>query len=183
MKKSSHVIKYFVIFFMGAFFLTVISAYAQNSDSAENSGAIKVVGTSVIAKKNIPAAKQAAITNGLLTAVDQAAVSLVPSEAVSANFQQYNNLVISKPDNFTDNYKVLAESISGGKYRVLMEVKVSVDKLKQSLAGFAVNAKGPASGGPKILFLIAEQNINDISPEFWWSGKAVPSGALAEKTI
>ncbi len=183
MKESLRVIKYFVIFLLTIFFFLPAAVYGQNSGSDENPGTIQVVGTSAIAKKNIPGAKQAAITNGLLTAVDQAAVSIIPAEAIAATFQQYNNFVIPKPDNFIDNYKVLAESISGGKYRVLMEVKVSIEKLKQSLTEFSVNAKNSGTSGPKILFLIAEQNLDDIFPKFWWSGKSKASESFAESTM
>ncbi len=175
--------KIYMVFFLFVFLLPKIAAHGENVELSENPGIIKVVGTSFISKNNIPGAKKSAIEKGLLTAVDQAAVSIIPPDGIAANFQKYNNLIIPKPDNFVDSYKVLAESISDGKYRVLMEVKVSIDRLKENLSGFAVKSENSGNGRPKILFLIAEQNIDDISPEFWWSGKNESSSSFAENTM
>jgi len=51
-------------------------------------------------------------------------------------------------------------------HRVLLEVTVDVEKIKAQLNTYGVAESKPEI--PTLLLLIAEQNIDDYAPRFWW---------------
>ena len=127
-----------------------------------------VVGSADVLKGNVQTAREAAIKAGLVIAVARMTEEILKVEALVDNFPQVNELIYEQTDKYVQNYKVLTETPSGsGKiYRVVVEAAVAGKKIAKQLSSegiLQVETKLPA-----VLFLIAEQNVKEILPQFWW---------------
>lgn len=143
-----------------------VVAQAEKTESA-----VQVIGFSTVYSENADAARNQAVSNSLVTAVDQAVSELIPLKTKIEQFKLLNQILYGQPGKFVLGYKVLTEAMSGKEYRVLVEAIISKDMLKAHLADAGLSAA--QSTAPKILLLIAEQNIEDIDPFYWWGEEAV----------
>ncbi|MEJ2642197.1 MAG: hypothetical protein P8010_21765 [Desulfosarcinaceae bacterium] len=75
---------------------------------------VNTIGTATLKGSNTPAARQAAIDNGLVAAVDLALTDLVARDVVVSNFQLLNQSIYAAPNRFIQDFKVLAETSGGG---------------------------------------------------------------------
>ena len=127
-----------------------------------------VVGSAPVLKGNVQTAREAAIKAGLVMAVARMTEEILKVEALVDNFPQVNELIYEKTETYVQNYKVLTETPSGsGKiYRVVVEATIAGKKIAKKLSSqgiLQVETKLPS-----VLFLIAEQNVKEILPQFWW---------------
>jgi hypothetical protein len=131
--------------------------------AAQSTGEMRLVdtiGTAAVKGSNAAAARQAAIDNGLVAAVDQALTELVAREVVVRNFQLLNQSVYNTPNRFIQDFKVLAETSGAGVYRVALQATVNVPKLSKSLTGLGIMLSSQKV--PKVLLLIYESNSDAI---------------------
>lgn len=152
-----------------AFLLTAIIFLSATVMAAEEqllTKDIEVIGTAPIYKDDVATARELAISNSLVSAADMAVVELLPLESLVQKFETLNEALYVNTGKFVQSYKVLTESRFGNKYRVIVQVTVSINNLKEqlSMAGFMLEKKTL----PTILFCIAEQNLEDLSPQYWW---------------
>lgn len=94
---------------------------------------IEALGTAIIYKTDVETAKQQAIESGLVSALDKAIAEILPVEVVTHNFQAINKIIYNDTDKYISDYKVLTEAVSDKSYRVLIQAKVSIKKLKNRL--------------------------------------------------
>jgi hypothetical protein len=125
-----------------------------------------VIGSGLIYKENISAARKQAISNSLVFAVGLKAAELLPVESLMTHHETLNELLYGQTGKFVQDYKVLTESTTGKVYRVIVQATVLSANIKRELsnAGIILGKKAM----PSILFFIAEQKLTDISPRFWW---------------
>ena len=158
-----------IIPFVFAVFFCLIVLYPPIAVQAENqilTKTVVVTGTGKIHQKDSARAKESAIADSLVSAVNRVAVELFPLESLVRNFQIFNEMIYGNTDKFIQDYKVLAEVPSTNNYRVMVEATVSINTLKKlmSSAGILLEEK-PL---PKILVLISDQNLSDRLPKYWW---------------
>lgn len=128
------------------------------------------IGTSRIAGGDMAAGRDAAVNDGLIMAVSRALADTIPMETVVGHFQVLNETILNHTDQFVSDYKVLTESAIGDTYRLVVQATVSVDQLKQ-----AIKSAGLPLGTapyPHVLICVAEKQLSDITPQYWWSGRA-----------
>jgi hypothetical protein len=125
-----------------------------------------VIGSGLIYKENISAARNQAIANSLVSAVGRKAAELLPVEALMTHHETLDEILYEKISKFVKDYKVLTESSSEDNYRVIVQATVKSANIKRELsnAGIIVGKKAM----PSILFFIAEQKLMDITPRYWW---------------
>lgn len=138
---------------------------------------VMVIGTGKIYKEDSATARKKAIDNCLVSAVDRAALGLVPPGTLNRTFQTFNKVLYDQTDKFIQRYKVLAESKDKDVYRVLVEADVSTAALTKALTDAGVMSAEKSL--PKILILISEQNLEDTSPKYWWGHKPMPSNMFS----
>jgi hypothetical protein len=128
--------------------------------------AVVVIGTGSVESNNVQKAREDAIDNGLISALELAVAQIIALDLEINNFEKINEFVYNRSEQFVQVYKVLTEAMSGKNYRVLVEVTVSNEALKDALtrAGAVQGQKSL----PVILLMISEQNIDDLSPRYWW---------------
>jgi len=151
-------------------FILAVAANLSGIVSAEENASekiIEVIGTGAIQGGDVAKARDQAIKNSLVSAVEFAVADFLPLEAMIWNFETLNEILYNNSSEFVTYYKVLTELKSGITYRVLVQATVSINAIKEEL--ISVNIKVYKKNLPEILFLIAEQNFSDISPRYWWS--------------
>jgi hypothetical protein len=145
----------------------VFSDRVQAQESLQNMTFV-VVGSARVRAGNVQAAREAAIKEGLVTAVARMTEEILKVEAMVDNFPQVNELVYEQTDKYVQNYKVLTEtaSSSGKVYRVVVQATVAGQKIAKQLSNEGILRVKTTL--PTVLFLIAEQNVKEILPQFWW---------------
>ena len=155
-----------------------VAAYAQKK--VQNKTFV-VVGTSVIQGGNIQAAREAAISEGLV-----AAVALMTKEVLEVNslieyFPEVNQIIFAKPNAFVLDYKVLTETESDKNYRVLVKARVAGKKIAKQLSN--ADILRTKVDLPAILFFISEQNLQEDAPRYWWGKQMGGFEAITEETM
>jgi hypothetical protein len=140
-----------------------------------------VVGSAAVLKGDVPAARETAIKEGLLTAVAQMTEEILQVEALVDNFAQVNELVYNHPDKFIRNYKVLTETTSGEFYRVAVQVTVSGKKIAKELSKEDILRAETTL--PLVVFLIAEQKVKEILPQYWWGPEMRNFKSVSERAM
>jgi hypothetical protein len=158
-----------IIPFVFAVFFCLVVLYPPAVVQAENqipTKTVVVTGTGKIHQQDSARAREEAIADSLVSAVNRVAVELFPLESLVRNFQAFNEMIYGNTDKFIQDYKVLAEVPSTNNYRVMVEATVSINTLKNFLssAGILLEEKPR----PKILVLISDQNLSDRLPKYWW---------------
>ncbi len=151
-------------------FILAVTANLSGIVNAEENASkkiIEVIGTGAIQGGDVAKARDRAIKNSLVSAVEFAVADLLPLESMIQNFETLNEILYDNSSEFVAYYKVLAELKSGRTYRVLVQATVSTSVIEQQLmsAGIKVRKKNM----PNILFFIAEQNLGDSLPQYWWT--------------
>jgi len=142
---------------------------------------ITVIGTYTADKEDADKAKEDAIAKCLISAVDQAALKLFSAEFMTENFQKFNKIILGHTDDFIQTYKLLSDYESENRYRIMIEATVLINKLKEQLA-VTEESKVEKKVLPKVLLLIAEQNIQDILPQYWW-GVTPPTAEFVSEGV
>lgn len=161
-----------------------ISILLCGSVQGQESGATKVVqafGSAAIYKDNVSAAREQAISNSLVSAVDKVVLEMVPLESLIENFQATNQILSDNTSVFIQGYKVLAEIKYKKTYRVVVKATVSIASLEEQL--FSVGVALGKKTLPTILFLIAESTMDDAMPRYWWGADDPYFKATAENAI
>jgi hypothetical protein len=165
------------------FFLSVVFAPSKNLQAKNQilTKTIVVIGTGKIHGKNSARARERAIANGLVSAVEDVAVGLLPPESLARNFQKFNDLLNGQTGKFVQGYRVLAELPLKNTYRVVVKANVFTSRLKILLSdsGILLGEKFL----PKILVLISEHNLKAPSPTYWWGQKANFKKAISVSTL
>jgi len=158
------------------FFLSALASEAKTP-----SDTVVVVGTAVVYKDNITAARQRAISNSLVSAVSLAAADLLSVEALIDHYEKLNQILYDQTGKYIQDYKVLTESAFGKNYRVMVQATVSSSVVKNQLttAGIIQAQKSM----PRVLFFIAEQDLKDPAPRYWWGQDMPYTKPAAEMAI
>lgn len=140
-----------------------------------------VIGSSQIHGGNIQAARQAAISESLVSAVALMTEEVLEENSLIEYFPQVNQIIYAQPDAFVLDYKVLTETQADKHYRVLVKARVAGKKIAKQLSNADIlRAKVEL---PAILFLVAEQNLQHDAPRYWWSQQMGGYEAIAEATM
>jgi len=125
-----------------------------------------VVGSAAVKGDNVSAAKEAAITDGLFTAVALMTAELLQVEAFVEHFSKLNELLFDQANTYVSGYKVLTEAAREKSYHVVVEATISRSKISKYLTEAGILRVETAL--PSVLFLIAEHKFQDPYPGFWW---------------
>ncbi len=158
--------------------VTPIWLFAQSPSQLKT---IEVVGTGSVHGDNVSYARDEAISNGLVMAVGIVVADLVPPQTIVEKFSTLNQTLFSKADRFVKGYKVLTETARGKKYRVLVQATVSVDRIQEELSQSGMPLE--ANAELRVLLLIAEQNLEDHFPRYWWGESYAFVEAISESQL
>ncbi|MBE9544020.1 MAG: hypothetical protein IMF02_05965 [Proteobacteria bacterium] len=147
--------------------LVLMAFSAAQAQESATTKTFVVVGTAAMHGGNVSAAREKAISDSLVTAVALMTKELLKVESLVDNFSQLNELLFDQTSTFIQGYKVLTEAGRDKSYRVIVQATVSGKKISKKLT--AAGILRASTSLPSVLFLIAEQNLEQQSPMFWWS--------------
>jgi hypothetical protein len=97
------------------------------------------------------------------------------------NFSQLNQLLFDRKNTFIRDYKVLTEAARGKSYRVVVKATVSGEKISKELADAGILRTRTTL--PRVLFLVAEKNVREPLPIFWWSAEDANFVSVSETSM
>lgn len=147
-------------------FLVMMLPGGVQAEEQLHTKTVLVIGTSRIYADKVTVARDRAISNSLVSAIENVTKDFLPLESLIQNFQAINEILFGNTKEFVQGYKVLREVLSGDTCRVMVQATVSIDKIQQqlSIAGIMIGKKSM----PRLLFFIAEQSTEDSLLQYWW---------------
>ena len=171
----------FASFFLAATLLQFDIAVGQEPVESKT---YVVIGAATVYSGNVSAAREKAISNSLVTAVALMIADLLQVDSLVDNFPQLNELILDRKNTYVRDYKVLTEVSRGKSYRVAVKATVSGEKISKRLSDAGILRTKTTL--PRVLFLVAEKNVREPLPIFWWSAEdanfvSVSETAMAER--
>lgn len=169
---------------MMVLFSLIMVLMTSNAAQAQESATTKtfvVVGTAAMQGGNVSAAREKAISDSLVTAVALMTEELLAVESLVDNFPQLNELLFDQTSTFIQGYKVLTEAGQDKSYRVIVQATVSGKKISKKLTDAGILRA--TTSLPSVLFLIAEQKLEQESPLFWWSPLGSSFSSISEAAM
>ncbi len=137
------------------------------AEEKDETTTLKVIGTSLCSDTyGMTAAREKAISNGLLTAVELVTADLIPSSSFATNFTALNKLLTAHADQFINKYKVLTEFTFKNEYKVMIQATVSIPKVRHELETEGIIPMG--NNLPSVLFLVSEIKGKNGNAICWW---------------
>ena len=152
-----------ILFFLLAILFSYSQSFAQSQD-------VTATGVAAVLQGDKAIARDTAINDALRKAVEQAVGTMVSSETVVENYQLIRDSILTKSQGYIQNYKVVSESPSPELYQVTISATVKLGDLKNDLGALGILMQRAQK--PRVLFMIAEQNIGQEFYVFWWYGKS-----------
>ncbi len=151
--------------------VVVFVAFLGGARAAEEAKDVKVaaVGQAAIVGGDTPQARDRAIDDALRRAVEQAVGTLVSAETVTQNFELLSDKIYAKSKGYVSKYEIVSEAKKEGVYEVNIKAEVKAGDLSKDLDGILAVLR--AKKMPRVLVMIAEQNVGQANETFWWGDK------------
>jgi hypothetical protein len=120
----------------------------------EDTRTLVVVGAAAVQGSNITVARDAAIANGLMQAVSLATVEIASPESFAENFKKLSELLLDRPDEYIQDFKVLSEATFAKNHRVLIQATVAGTKIREALAGAGLLREKAATGSARVALTV-----------------------------
>jgi hypothetical protein len=142
---------------------------------------VHAFGTGRIQGEDMSAGRDEAIAASLAAAVTQVLTDIAPPDLVAGHFQDINESILARTDQFILDYKPLAEFVEGKELRVMVRATVSTDRLKQALKKAGIYAGRKSY--PRVLLCIAEKPADQEEFQFWWAGQRMWQAGPATRAM
>ncbi len=160
-----------------AFLLLVsINTFSQQPSATT----VTAEGVAVISNNNTAMARDNAISDAQRKAVEQAVGTMVSAETVVQNYETLSDNVYSKTQGYIRSYNVISESPMGNLYQVTIQATVAAGDLKNDLS--ALGLLMAKKNYPRIMMMVAEQNIGSQYYTYWWNFGAGHADVIAGQT-
>ncbi len=164
--KEQHMLRRMRMQWVALSVVAVAPAWAQ----AQDAQTVQATGQAAIYGTDTAHARDKAIEDAMRKAVEQAVGAVVSSETVTQNYELISDKILSQSKGYVRNYKVLSEAKEDGVFVVKIEAQVSSGNLKNDLQGILAVLK--TKNMPRVLIMVAEQNVGQAGAAFWWGNKA-----------
>ena len=167
-------------------FASLILAFSLISSSfaGEPEPGLKTVdatGVSSVSGGNAALARDAAVDDALRKAVEEAVGTFVSADTMVENFQVLKDSIYTRTEGYIKGYTVINESQTPGIYQVSVRATVAVGNIKNDLD--AIGLLHARAEKPRVLFLMAEQNIGHKYYVFWWWGGSEYRGETVDLSV
>ncbi|HKZ46814.1 MAG TPA: hypothetical protein VJ202_05475 [Thermodesulfobacteriota bacterium] len=158
-----------VSLFLAILFALIFALLCKQAAYAE-SQVVSATGVAPFTPGNEAKARDVAIQDAMRKAVEQAVGTMVAAETMVENYQLVRDSVLTKTQGYIQKYDVVSAGPKGNIYEVTISAAVAVENLKNDLS--ALGLLHARVEKPRVLFMIAEQNIGQEYYIFWWYGKS-----------
>ncbi|MBI5327195.1 MAG: hypothetical protein HZB80_02735 [Deltaproteobacteria bacterium] len=152
------------------FFIPLLLVFMIQQLANAESQVVNAAGVAPFSPGGEAKAKEMAIHDALRQAVEQAVGTMVASETVAENYQIIRDNIVTKTQGYIQKYDVVSAGVKGNLYEVTISATVAVENLQNDLA--AIGLLHSRVEKPRVLFMIAEQNVGQEYYLFWWYGKS-----------
>jgi len=156
-------------------------ALAPAGPALAQSQTVTVEGVAAILGGDQGIARDNALRDAQRKAVEQAVGSMVASETLVENFQVLRDSVYSKSQGYIQKYTIVKEGAQKDLYSVTISATVAVETLKNDLG--ALGLLMVRVGKPRVLFMLAEQNIGQEILLYWWGWWGKGGAAFAGQSV
>lgn len=153
----------FTLLLIPIFFCPALFAASESMETTAE-------GVGVIVDNNTAQAKDQAVQDALRLAVEQAAGIMVASETLVQNYEVLRDQIYSKSQGYIRNFNIVDEKVEGNLYKVTVRASVSEGNLKDDL--MALGLLIARKNKPRVMIMVAEQNVGMHYYSFWWGVKA-----------
>jgi hypothetical protein len=167
--------------YISAILFSLILNFQARAEAQPAAKDVQAIGTARIYRDNVSAAREQAIANSLLSAVDSVVLNRLPMESLIKNFRTTNEVLYDQTRLFIQGYKVLAEMKYKNTYRVVVQASVLTANIEEQLSSVGIVLGEKTL--PRLLFFVAESRLDDVSPRYWWGEDFSYSDATAERAI
>ncbi len=130
---------------------------------------IEVEGVAAVVNGDVAIARDRALDDAKRKAVEQVAGAQISAESITENFQLVEDKIYSRAGGFVKNYQIVNElKDSDGVYRV--KIKATVDS-----KAIADNLDQIFQEKPRVIVLVAEQNVGSKGFSYWWGNSGFVS--------
>jgi hypothetical protein len=155
-----------------------MSGFAEHTAAQDDIKVVQTIGTGIIYDNDVASARNMAFSEAMRASVQQALADMITIEFMVSNFQNLDDLFFKNIEDYILEYKILTDNISGETYRALIESTVFTEKIKDSLETISSQTDLPI-----VVLFIAEQNIGDILPLYWWGEEPTFIKGYSERTM
>jgi len=162
--------------------LTMTMAWAPSVALCDDTQTVQVTGQGIIFGKDKVTARDKAIEDAQRRAVEQVVGTMVSASTMVQNFQVIEDKILTKSKGYVKGYKILSEKEQDGVMVVQIEAMVLLGGVKGDLD--AIGNLLAQKEYPRVMVLIAEQNIGQTGYSYWWgSTGGSASIGVVENTI
>ncbi len=141
---------------------------------AQETETVEATGQTAIVDNDRAAARDKAIEDALHKAIESAVRTMISSATVTENYQLLTDKIYSKASGYVTKYKITGERIEDGVKIVEVKAEVSKGAIQNDLDALSILIN-EAKGRPKLLVMIAKQNIGMDRPNYWWGNNTMVS--------
>jgi hypothetical protein len=134
---------------------------------------VEVSGQAAIFDDDKAQARDKAIDDALRKAVESAVGTMISSETITENYQLLSDRIYSQAEGYVKKYKILDEKDEDNVYIVEIRAQVAVGAVASDLESLKTLMR--RKGMPKLLIMVAEQNVGMNKPVYWWGGTGIVS--------
>ncbi len=163
------------------FLVTVIFAGYAVAQQTLQSLVVSAEGMAAIRNNDKAMARDSAIEDALRKAVEQAVGTMVSSETRVENYQLLSDKIYTKTQGYIQNYRIISEASVEPIYKVTVQATVAMGDLKNDLS--AIDLILARKHKPRVIFLIAEQNIGHEQYRYWWGNHASETDLSVTETV
>lgn len=132
-------------------------------------------GVAAIIDGNKAIARDEALKDAQRKAIEGAVGAMISSETAVQNFQLLSDKIYSQSQGYIKSYKVVSEGAEDATlFKVTIQATVGTEGLKNDLGALGLLMQRVEK--PRVLFMIAEQNIGHEFYVFWWYGHSEYKG-------
>ncbi len=146
-----------------------ISIFDKNSLAQEKTDVITderiVAGTGKIVNENIALARNEAISQAFLKAVEEYLFQTLGRQDIADNFQQLDEEILSQTKEEIQDYQIISEFTTDKYVKILMKVRVDKAMLEKKLQNMKISEVDAVQ--ISVLFLVSEKK-EDLSAIYWW---------------
>jgi hypothetical protein len=149
-----------------------IEATSAQQKATASSGEGILTGTGTIVDENIALARNEAISEAFVKAIEEYLIQRIGSQGMANNFQRLDEEILSKPKEAVQDYQIISEFRTERYVRVLVKVRVSEVVLEQKLKQLGLLEVETAQ--VPVLFMVSEKR-EGYSSTYWWGDPSRPA--------
>ena len=160
------------------FTLVLVVLVPATSAECDEVRTVTAEGVAAILAGDMGLARDKAIKDAQRNAVEIAVGVLIDSETLSHNYTVITDEIYSRSTGYVQDYQILEEKKEEEWLRVALQARVRMGRLQEDLDRVIESVERP-----RVLFMIAQQDIGESRSKAWWAGTAGMGQLVVESTL